>query len=62
MANKKKELKHPKPAIRNKSRGLLSKWVLLLYQNASPYTAATADEAIRQLKFELIPTPHTVPT
>jgi hypothetical protein len=36
---------------------MLSKWVLLFHKNARPHSAATTVEAIRQLKFELLPLP-----
>jgi hypothetical protein len=55
-------LKHLKPAMRKNSRGLLSKWVLLLHDNAGPHSAAATTAAIRQLKFELLPHPHIVRT
>jgi hypothetical protein len=42
-----------KPAIRSKRRGLLSKRVLLLHDNAHPHTAAHTVDTLRALKFEL---------
>jgi hypothetical protein len=46
-----------KPALRTKHRGLLSRGVLLLLNNTLPHFMAAAIEAIRQLKFELLPHP-----
>ena len=43
-----------KPAIRSKCRGLLLKGVVLLHDNARPYTAAHTAETLRKLKFELM--------
>jgi hypothetical protein len=39
-----------KPAIRSKRRGLLSKRVLLLHDNARPHTAAHTVDKLRALK------------
>jgi hypothetical protein len=35
---------------------------LLLHDNARPHSAAVTFEATRQLKFDLLPRPHTVRT
>ena len=43
-----------KPAIRRKRRGLLSKGVVLLHNNARPHTAA---ETLRKLKFQVMAHP-----
>ena len=43
-----------KPAIRSKRRGLLSKGVVLLHDNARPHTAAHTAETLRKLKFEVM--------
>ena len=43
-----------KPAIRSKRRGLLSKGVVLLHDNARPHTAAHTAETHRKLKFEVM--------
>jgi hypothetical protein len=56
-----------KPAIRNKRRGFLSKGVLLLHNNAHSHSAAATVEAIRQMKFEILPppppySPHLAPS
>jgi len=40
-----------KPAIRSKHRGLLSKRVLLLHDNARPHTAAHTVDTLNALKF-----------
>jgi ribosomal protein S14 len=45
--------------VKNKRRYLLSKWVVLLDDNALPNSASATAEIIRQLKFELIP--HSPP-
>ena len=42
----------PKPAIRSKRRGLLSKAGVLLHDNAHSRTAAHTAETLRKLKFE----------
>jgi hypothetical protein len=42
-------------AICNKHRGLLPKGVSLLHHNGRPHSVATTTEAIRRLKFELLP-------
>jgi hypothetical protein len=46
-----------KPAIRSKRRGLLSKRVLLLHDNACPHTAAHTVDTLRALKFEVLKHP-----
>ena len=46
-----------KPAIRSKRRGLLSKTVLLLHDNARPHTAAHTVDTLRALKFEVLKHP-----
>jgi len=43
-----------KPAIRSKRRGLLSKRVLLLQDNARPHTAAHTMDTLRTLKSEVL--------
>ena len=40
-----------KPAMRTKRRGLLSKRVLLLHDNACPHMAARTVDTLRALKF-----------
>jgi len=50
-----------KPAIRSKRRGLLSKRVLLLQDNARPHTAAHTVDKLRALKFELLKHPPYSP-
>ena len=45
------------PAIRSKPRGLLSKKVLLLHDNARPHTAAHTVDTLRALKFEVLKHP-----
>jgi hypothetical protein len=50
-----KALTHLKQAIRYKSRDLLSKGVLSLHDNARPLTAAATGEAIKWVKFEILP-------
>ena len=50
-----------KPAIWSKLRGLLSKGVVLLHDNARPHTAAHTAETIRKLKFELMGHPPYSP-
>ena len=46
-----------KPAIRSKRRGLLSKGVVLLHENARSHTATHTDESLRKLKFEVMAHP-----
>ena len=43
-------------------RGLLSVGVLSLHNNTCPHSPEAMLEAIRQLKFELLPHPQTVKT
>jgi hypothetical protein len=50
-----------KPAIRSKRRGLLSKTVLLLNDNARPHTAAHTVDTLRALKFEVLNHPPYSP-
>jgi len=50
-----------KPAIRSKRRGLLSKRVLLLHDNARPHTAAHTVDTLRALKFEVLEHPPYSP-
>jgi len=50
-------VKELKPAIRLKRRGLLSKRVLLLHDNARPHTAAHTVDTLRDLKFEVLKHP-----
>lgn len=50
-----KALTYLKEAIRYKRRDLLSEGVLLLQYNARPRTAAATGEAIKWVKFELLP-------
>jgi histone-lysine N-methyltransferase SETMAR len=50
-----------KPSIRSKPRGLLSKGVLLLHDNARPHTAAHAVENIQKLKSEVLAHPPYSP-
>jgi hypothetical protein len=49
-----------KPAICKKPRGLSSKGILLLNNNMHLHSATVATEAIRQLKFGLLPHSHIV--
>ena len=51
----------PKPAIRSKSRGLLSKGAMLLHDNARPHTAVHTAETLRKLKFEVMARPPYSP-
>jgi hypothetical protein len=46
-----------KPAVRTKRRGLLSKTVLLLHDNARPHTARMTVETINHLGFEVLELP-----
>jgi hypothetical protein len=46
-----------KPAIRSKRRGLLSKRVLLLHDNAGFHTAAHTVDTLHALKFEVLKHP-----
>jgi len=46
-----------KPTIRSKCRGLLSKRVLLLHDNARPQMAAHTVDTLRALKFEVLKHP-----
>ena len=50
-----------KPAIRSKRRGLLSKGVVLLHDNARPHTAAHTAETLRKLKFDVMAHPPYSP-
>ena len=50
-----------KPAIRSKRRGLLSKGVVLLHDNARSQTAAHTVETLRKLKFEVMAHPPYSP-
>ena len=50
-----------KPAIPSKLRGLLSKGVLLLHDNARPHTAAHTAEMFLKLKFEIVARPPYSP-
>lgn len=50
-----------KPAIRSKRRGLLSKGVVLLHDNARPHTAAHTVETLQKLKFEVLAHPPYSP-
>jgi len=50
-----------KPAIRSKCRGLLSKRVLLLHDNARPHTAAHTVNTLLDLKFEVLKRPPHSP-
>jgi len=50
-----------KPAIRSKPRGILSKRVLLLHDNARPHTAANTVDTLRALKFEVLKHPPYSP-
>ena len=43
-----------KPVVRTKRRGLLSKKVLLLHENARPHTASQTVETINHLGFEVL--------
>jgi hypothetical protein len=49
-----------KPAIRSKRRGMLTDGATLLHDISRPQTVAATVETIRTLKFELLPTQHTV--
>ena len=46
-----------KPVIRSKRRGLLSKTVMLLHDNARPHTAVHTVDTLRALKFEVLKHP-----
>ena len=46
-----------KPEFRSKLRGLLSKGVVLLHDNARPHTTAHTEETLRKLKFEVMAHP-----
>lgn len=52
---------HLRPAIRSKRRGLLSKGVLLLHDNARPHTAAHTVETLQRLNFEVLDHPPYSP-
>ncbi|PNF15535.1 hypothetical protein B7P43_G16529, partial [Cryptotermes secundus] len=51
----------PKPAIRSKCPGLLSKGVVLLHDSARPHTAAHTAETLRKLKFDVMAHPPYSP-
>ena len=50
-----------KPAIRSKCRGLFSKRVLLLRDNARPHTAVHTVDTLCALKFEVLKHPPCSP-
>jgi len=50
-----------KPVIRSKRRGLLSKRVLLLHDNARPHTAPITVDTLHDLKFEVLKHPPYSP-
>jgi histone-lysine N-methyltransferase SETMAR len=50
-----------KPAIRSRRRGLLSRGVLLLHDNARPHTAAATLDTIRRLRFQILQHPPYSP-
>ena len=50
-----------KPMIQSKHRGLLSKRVLLLHDNARPHMAAHRVDTLRALKFEVLKHPPYSP-
>jgi transposase len=50
-----------KPAIRTKRRGLMSKGVVLLHDNARHHTAAHTVETLRHLNFEVLEYPPWSP-
>jgi hypothetical protein len=50
-----------KPMIRSKRRGLLSKRVLLLHDNARPHTASHTVDTLHALKFEVLKHPSYSP-
>jgi len=50
-----------KPAMRTKRRGLLSKRVLLIHDNARPHEAAHTVDTLRALKFEVLKHPPYSP-
>ena len=50
-----------KSAIRSKNRGLLSKDVVLLHDNACPHTASHTAATLRKLKFEVVAHPPYSP-
>jgi histone-lysine N-methyltransferase SETMAR len=50
-----------KPAIRTKCRGLMSKGVALLHDNARPHTAAHTVETLHHLNFEVLEHPPYSP-
>ena len=52
---------NPKPAIRQKRRGLLTTGVCLLHDNARPHTVTATVSTIEELRFECIPHPPYSP-
>jgi len=50
-----------RPAIRSKRRGRLTQGVLLLHDNARPYTAHLTINTIRQLNWEVLEHPAYIP-
>jgi hypothetical protein len=49
------------PAMRSRCIGLLSKSVVLLHDNAHPYTAADTAEPLQKLKFDVMALPPYSP-
>ena len=50
-----------RPAIRTKRRGLLTRGVILLHDNARPHSAAQTVEELQRLKFEMMEHPPYSP-
>lgn len=50
-----------RPAIRTKRRGLLSRGVILLHDNARPHSAAKTLETLQELRFEVLEHPPYSP-
>ena len=50
-----------RPAIRTRRRGLLSRGVILLHDNARPHSAAKTVETLQDLRFEVLEHPPYSP-
>ena len=54
-------LDHLHSAIKEKRRGLLSRWVVILVDNAPPHTASITQQKLKDLGFTVLPHPSYSP-